>query len=391
MTNPQKFRSLEEVRRYLQEQTQELQLDQQIVDKATKQLARHITAAEPRIMDIGGEPKRNRRMTLDVNFPMVKVPQAQQLATHYALAEKLSEQYKALVNTENEIKLNFGRETGSQYKEVIGQFTKLRQQVAENLRKLLHALAQVAAGHAPKEYLQFVQGLADELATHSKLECDSIKTMTYPALDKAGKLIFGGYIILQNAVNDQGKTLPVLYIVIKWTVGEAVEVFIENEFIVPTLLESGTLVKNMREAAKVVDQQLSLEGFATQIGTLPVSMQISDPVGGMKPEAFSAKDYIRDIRGAKDSLIFTLNTEEPEKVEEIQTQIYMELKSLLKKKRSTRISVRPHGNTLTFSFSNLEHAGGIHPHDLEWLEDKYKLSDTALRRICNEINEDKTR
>lgn len=390
MTDPKKFRSLEEVKRFLAEQTQELSLDDQTIDRNLGQLARlrarKVEAAD--IMDISGPSRGGRKVhrTMNVDFPVVKVPNAEQLKQHYELAERLSEKYKYIVNTENEVRMNFTGENNPAFAEVIGSFEKLKQRVETKLRELFAALSQVAEGHAPKEYKRFVSTLAQELEQNKHIECDGIKTMTYAALDKDNKLVFAGYIILQNAVSDEGKTIPQLYITIKWTVGGDVELFVENEFVAPTLLDNGITISDLRSAATAIAQQMSLEGFSSQIGNLPVSMQIKEPAGGLRREAFSARDYITKIDAETHELIFTLNTTDPQKVQEVQGQIYAELKGLLRKKRGTTIKVRHQGSQLSFSFSNLDHGDTIHPIDVEFLQDKYKLTLPQLRKITNIFN-----
>ena len=389
-----KFRSLEEVRKYLKEAAEQLHLDEQIIDKNVKQLARlaakKIRAAdELKIVDISGDGKSSKRKrTLNVDFPMVKVPDAQTLDKNYKVAERLSEQYKYLLNLENEVKMNFKGTKGSALDTTLGSIAKLKSDVEVKLKAIFLALAQVAEGHAPKQYKQFVQSLAEEISSNDHVECESARTMTYAALNKEGDLVFAGYIILVNAVSDEGKVAPTLYIVIKWTVGGDVEIFVEHEFVAPSLLEGGDTVVNIREAAKSVASQLSLEGFSSQIGNLPVAMQIKEPVGGLRPDLFSASGLIQDVKGAKDELIFTLKPNVTvEQIEEIKGQLYQEVRALVKRKRNTtvRMSAGNH-DQIVFTFIGLDHSGGIHPQDLNFLGESYKLDDGQLRKIANVVN-----
>jgi hypothetical protein len=384
------FRSIEEVKRFLKEKADELRLDQQLIDRSMSQLAKmvkaaQLTAADSQILDFTGGPKQKRK-TMNVDFPVVSVPDVKTLKEHYDMAERLSEQYKFLSNTEAEVKMNFAGDRGSQLKDVLGQFAKLKAQLEETLKNLFMHLAQIAEGHAPKQYLKFVKSLADELEENKHIECDGLQTMTYAALDKENKLVFAGYIILLNAVSDDQKTVPHLYIVIKWTVDGNVELFVEHDFVAPSLLHGGIVVSSLRAAAQAIASQMALEGFSSQIGNLPVSMQIKEPTGGLRREAFSAADWIESVSADDDVLIFKLKTTDPQKVEEVQSQIYLELKALAKRKRSTQIKVRRDQNILKFTFSNIEHGEGIHPYDLEFLHDRYKLSDKQLRQIVNTIN-----
>jgi len=386
-----KFRSLEDVRRLLKQMGEDIGLETQMADKNIRQLARlsaasALKAAEE--FDFSGTTGGKRtKKTINVDFPIVKVPNAAALEKNYKVTEKLSEQYKRLLDIENDLKMTFGKNPSPSYKETLGSVTKMRSNIEATLKRLFEELASVAQRHAPKEYLKFVASLAEELNSKQHLEVDGVDTMTYAALDKTGNLIFAGYIILKNAVNDQGNVAPHIYITIKWTVGGDVEVFVENEFVAPTLLGEGTVVENTKQAAKVIEQQLSLEGFSAQIGNLPVAMQLREPVGGLRSQAFSAAEHIKDVKADRDELIFVLDPQlSEEEIDEVKNQLYLEVKSLRKKKRSTQVRMRTAGNKLIFTFSNLDQEGGVHPSDLEFLEDKYKLSPTQLRKLANVIN-----
>lgn len=393
----QKFRSLEEIRKVVREMLDDQRNDTQLVNQTEKLLAKlaasKVKAAQDfKIMDITNtKTVTKKKRTINVDFPIVKVPSSRELMKSYDLAEALSEKYKYAMNLENEVRMNFSKfGSNKNVQDTLGSIQKLKQSLETNLHKLFQVLNEVANGHAPKEYLKFVQTLADELINNRHIECDSGKTMTYAAIAKGEKneqqLVFAGYIILVNAVSDEGKVAPTLYVVVKWTVGGDVEIFVEHEFFAPTLLTGGTTVENTREAIKVVADQLSLEGFSSQIGNLPVSMQIRQPASGLSPNLFTAAEFIDKVTADADELIFTMKPAGLKNAEQIKTQLFMEVKSMLKNKRSTKVRMKQEGNKIAFTFSGLDQSGGIHVHDLDFLGDKYKLKESQLRKIVNIIN-----
>lgn len=393
----QKFRSLEEIRKVVREMLDDQRNDTQLVNQTEKLLAKlaasKVKAAQDfKIMDITNtKTVTKKKRTINVDFPIVKVPSSRELMKSYDLAEALSEKYKYAMNLENEVRMNFSKfGSNKNVQDTLGSIQKLKQSLETNLHKLFQVLNEVANGHAPKEYLKFVQTLADELINNRHIECDSGKTMTYAAIAKGEKneqqLVFAGYIILVNAVSDEGKVAPTLYVVVKWTVGGDVEIFVEHEFFAPTLLTGGTTVENTREAIKVVADQLSLEGFSSQIGNLPVSMQIRQPASGLSPNLFTAAEFIDKVTADADELIFTMKPAGLKNAEQIKTQLFMEVKSMLKNKRSTKVRMKQEGNKIAFTFSGLDQSGGIHVHDLDFLGDKYKLKESQLRKIVNIVN-----
>jgi hypothetical protein len=391
-----KFRSVEEIKRWVGDQREQFNEDRLVIDQMLKRLTAacsvKVKAAELKFLDISKKGSGAlRKRTLNLEFPIVKVPNASQLQNHYAVAEKLSEQYKFILNAENEIRLNFKgatvkNATSESYAEVSGAIQKLKEDLRTTLEKVFHSLAQIADGHAPKEFKHMMEILTETLSKTETLAAESAKSFTYAALDKAGQLVFGGYILLENAVNDQGKVQPSLYIVLKWTVGEDVEVFVEPEFVAPTLLHGGTVVENMREITLAVERQLTLEGFSSQLGQLPVSVQLRLPNEDDLRNIFSAKDYIKTVRAEPQELIFEMKTSDREVIDQIVPQIYAEVKAMVRKKRSTTVRYSVKGPVVTFTFSNLDHGGGLHPQDLEFLQDKYGLNPSQMRKIVNVVN-----
>lgn len=395
-----KFRSVEEIKRWIGEQRTQFNEDRVVVEKVITRLKaacgatpQQIQAAELKILDITSKGSGAlRKRTMNLQFPMVKVPNADKLEKNYKIAEKLSEQYKYLQGVENELRMNFKGQTvkdatTQSYAEVSGAITKLKNDVQAVLEKLFVALAEVAQGHAPKEYKHMMELMTKALTENAELAAESAKSMTYAALDKQGNLMFTGYIILINAINDQAKVLPALYIVLRWTVGGNVEVFVESEFVAPTLLHHGTTVENMNEITKAVERQLALEGFSSQLGQLPVDTQLRFPATqDSLRDAFSAKDYLKDVRAERNALIFEFKTSDREVIDSLMGQVYAEVKAMIRKKRGTTARYSVKGPVVTFTFSNLDHGSGLHPMDLEFLEDKYGLTPTQMRRITNIIN-----
>lgn len=387
MDNAQKFRSLQEVKKYLDEMSEQVKQDEERIDQSVKLLSKiKVKAVEFKILDISGDGKnKGKKKTINVDFPMVKVPNKNALEHDYKLAEELSERYKALIQNENQVRLAFKDSKGPQFKALMAEFQKLKTTIEVHLRKLFASLSRIAEGHAPKEFKEFMVGMAEELESH--IEYDDAKTIMYASVDKEANLVFAAYIILTNSVSDEGKIAPHLYIVVKWTVGGDVEVFIEHEFQAPSLLEGGSVVENLHQAAKAVKYQLELEGFSSQIGTLPVSMQIRVPRSGLSRELFSPREWINSVEAEEHELIFKLKSGIDSKaMKEISYQLFQEVKTMVKAKRSTKIRMQIQNNEVKFSFVGMEHGKGIAPYDVEFLKDKYGMDNNQLRKIVNIIN-----
>ena len=97
---------------------------------------------------------------------------------------------------------------------------------------------------------------------------------------------------------------------------------------------------------------------------------------------------LKSVEAVKDNLIFHFkNSVSGKAIDECKVNLYLEIRNMLKKKRSTQVRMRTDlsQKLISFTFSNLT-VEGVTPHDLEWLQDKYKLNDSQLRKISNEIN-----
>jgi len=383
------FRTIDEIKTFLKATRESFLQEQVLFNISVARLSKSVlTAADPKIMDISGDKdlKIKRTKTLNVDFPVVTVPNMNELQKNYSRVSKYSEQYKSLIATENEIKMNFKNASNKNLVALLGSFTKLKEDMEAAMRELFAFLHKVAQKHAPKEYLDFVTSVAKNLEENKHIECDSIDTFTYVALSKEGELVFAGYVILKNAVSDDGKIAPHIYVTIKWTVKGNVEIFVEHEFVAPSLLEHGKVVEDTKQAVKSIANQLALEGFSAEIGNLPVSMQIKEPAGGLRREAFSASKNIVDVHAKHEELIFELKPGlKPNEIEEIKAQLFMEVKGM-RKSRNVKIRMSQKGNDLTFTFSNLDQSNGILLQDIEFLQDRYHLDSTQLRKIVNTIN-----
>ena len=394
-----KFRSLQEVKRYLDEQTQKLREHFQVIDFNISQLSAmlkpvRLKALEIKVMDFSGDSahggKPVKRKTINTDFPIVKVPNKTQLIKNYREAEKLSQQYKSLVQNEAEVRMTFRNATNVNFQSLMSNFTKLKNDIEKKLRELFKVLNNIAEGHAPKEYKNFVKGLADELNDEQHIECDNISNFTYVGVTTVGDLLFAGYIVLTNAMSDEGKLIPHLYIAVRWVVsGEdsgKVDIFVEHDFVEPSLLSGGMVVENLKDAVKVITNQLSLEGFSSQIGNLPIKMQLKDP-SRLNKEAFSAGSRVKSIDVDHEHITFNLvKGISASELEEISNQLFVELKSILRNKRNAKLRMRRNIGKIEFFISNLDQSSGVTPYDLEFLKEKYKLSDQVLRKVANEIN-----
>ena len=231
------FKTLNDIQKYLDDTQKKLSLDFHAVDDAILMLKANKVSSATVDLDLTGDPNRKyEKRPIKVDFPLAKVPNAKQLEKDYWLAEKLTKQYNELLLNESSMKVVFTNATNANYLKLAMYFSKLKKDIEKKLRELFKELNRVAEGHAPVEFKKFIAFVAKNLDDNQHIECDNISTFTYASMNKKRELVFAGYIVLHNAISDEGNMIPSLYVTVAWTVGGGAEIFVEHEFIPPMML-----------------------------------------------------------------------------------------------------------------------------------------------------------
>lgn len=398
-----KFRSLEEVNRWIREQQDEVAAISSIAEQQIKLLSKRVLAYE--VIDITGDPtllkqqkKRARKsLVIDTTFPTVKVPNVRELTKKYKILEELHTKYLTVEEAVASITLEFSNRRGDQVEKTIGDLTKLKASVEKVMRELFDAISKVAHAHAPEKFKLYVEAIAEEL--EKTLQYKSSTSALYVAPEETGKLVFVAYLILQNVVNDEDEEAPTLYIAIKWIVGGAVTIHVDHEFTMPARLSNGVAVASLHDAARAINRLLAIEGFAAQIGTLPVSMKLKHPMRDLTKDNFILKEFISKIVVDKNMISFDLvKGLTSNQYEGVKDQIFYDLKThlkvttmreksnlkVIKKPRITLLPVK--GVRLTFRIGDVAGAAQLDTEDFEFLADKFGLSHSDLLKVTNVIN-----
>lgn len=373
------FRSIEEFKRFVDKLAVEIKDDVKLAEDTAKKLQARIIKAdvEMEVLDISQDaaPATRQKRTTKTDFPVVTVPNKDKLKKNYAVAERMERQYQLLLQTEADLISSFPKAANANAKAVLKSLQGLKADLEQALRKLFISLNAVATRHAPKEYTKFVKSIADSL--NEKLEFDSLDSFTYAALTQEDELIFTGYIVLRNAVSNEGTIAPHVYVAISWVVNGSIKVYVDHDFLLPTNLKHGTTVKDSKDALRSIETQLALEGFSSVIGALPATLRLKQTVDELR-KGLTMRKYVTSIVARENELVFKVTDTK------IANDLYRELKTSTKK--GTLIRMRVKANEIVFVFSDRGNPGGISPLDLSYLQDTYGLSEAQLRRITNAIS-----
>jgi hypothetical protein len=397
-----RFRYIEDVSRYLDQMSQEIDELDGVIKIQQKSLAylrrprdnvkASIVNAATFEFDVSpdaGAKRSHLKRKIDPELTKVVVPNIKKLQEQYGLSEDLYEKHRTLEAIETQLAMQFPDKRGPAYEEAIGSLRKLKAKVADRLKDVLGFLNQVAAEHVPRTFKKYMDAIVKEVQEHVLFESNQV--FLYVSTTPEGELAFTSYLMLQNATNDEGQVTPHLYISVQWVVGQSIHVQINHEYELPNQLmkDPGTEVGSVGEAVKAIAHLLDIEDFATALGTVPLATQLKMDPSKISEGMFTYRSFIDKVSVDADKLVFHLRkgtTEE--QIDELKYPLYQEVKELFKNGRNTKVRMRINGTKeIEFSIINVAKQGEVNYGDAEFLKDKFGLNDSQLRKVVTILNQ----
>jgi len=397
-----KFRYIDDVQRFLDKMAEEIDETEKLVKVYQTQLAylrkpkgwvtaSLVKAAEMEMTITQDGPKKAYlKRKIDPELTKVVIPKISKLEKQYALSEDLYAKHRTLEMAEAQIAMQFPDRRGEAYDAVVATMNTLKAKVAEELKKVLGFLNEVAEEHVPKTFQKYIDAVRQEVQEHVFFEDSNL--FLYVSTTPEGEIAFTYYLMLKNATNDEGEVTPTLYISVQWVVGDSITVQLNPEYELPgqLLKEGGTEVSSVGEAVKAISELLALEDFASSLGTVPLSTQLRKPASELKPEMFTYKDFIQKLDVDNDKLIFKLRKGvDEEQLKEIGYALFQEVKSLFKNSRTAKIRMKPSTTQIEFTVTNIAKGSDISTYDAEFLVDKFGISEQQLRKVITILNNPK--
>lgn len=406
-----RFRYLDDYTRFIEQMEEELRDTEQVVqqqqkllsslnkDKESMNLARFCSAAftfdvTPSDKKALNRVQKQMKTAIDTTHTKIAIQNLGKLKTQYALAEDLYEKHKTVEAMETQLSLQFPDRRGEAFKAAQASLAALKGKVAAQLKIVFGYLNEVAAKHVPKEFVNYMDLVGKTVSDHVKF--DSSELFLYVSVDKDGTLLFTYYLMLQNAVNDEGRVTPQLYISLQWKLGKGgenkVTVQLNHEYEVPNKLahSGGVDVHTVGDAVKAIGKLLDLQDFSSALGIVPLTLQLKVDPQNLNTHMFSARDMIQSISVDEHYLNFTLRKEANTKeiIGQIAQQLYTDIKGLLKSKAEIFMKPEKKGSATVLSFHIVKkaQAGEFSAHDAEFLRDRFGLTDSAMKKIVNILN-----
>lgn len=403
-----KFRYLDDIQRFLTKMAKEVEETGKLVLQQQKLLASTMRKVDTSCIqasmvfnvtpsDRKDQLKTIRKMKtkIDPGFTKVVIPNMKKLESQYNLAEDLYAKHKAVESVETTLSLSFPNRRGPEYDATVAQLNTMKAKIADQLKICLQFLNDVATQHVPKQFTQYTQLIADMVNEHVIFK--ESQSFLYVSVHE-GVLLFTNYLLLLDAINDEGEITPHLYISVQWMLGPepSVSVDLNHEYEVPNkLIGSGEDVDSVGAAVKAINDMLDIESFSSALGVVPLALQLKVDPAALNPNMFVYRDFISKVIVDERTISFKLRKEadSPETVAVIAAQLYKELKGLLKSK-GVRLTMRQDKvagvHVITFTIVKIAEGGEFNATDLEFLRDKFGLTNQALRKIAQIVNNEKS-
>lgn len=394
-----RFRYLEDYLRYLSKMQEEVDDNEQLINQYQKQLASVLGKVFPVLaattFDITPRDRKEQlkdlrklKTVVDPTLKKIVIPNMAKLESQYKMAEDLHEKHKLLDSMESQMSLQFPDRRGDAFNDAINAIRVLKAKVADQLKQVLGFLHEVASKHVPESFQLYMDGIVS-LINRNVIFKDS-DLFLYVSVSDEGELVFTYYLMLRDVINDDGFITPHLYISVQWQLGNksSVQVQLNHEYEVPNkLIGHGEAVGSVQEALKAISDLLDIENFSTALGVIPLSLQLKVDPHKMNMSMFSYRDMIAKVVVDDNYLKFELRPEcnTPELIKQVATQLYMELRGLVKGK-GTKLLMKTEKNVVTFNLSKLATQGEFNAYDFEFMRDKFGLNDAKLRKIAKIIN-----
>lgn len=293
------------------------------------------------------------------------------------------------------------RDMGMDSAKAIEDLVRVRKKMYATLDEAFKFIQGEALRTLPPLFGAFIRRL--ERLVSRAIAYDSAVNYTYVFVADNGDLCYSNYLHLNNAIDDDGDTIPDLIIIASLRIaqkGGATTHFLDvAEQFEPPSDKFFTSVINpdkMQTVAMKMADLLQVTHFANSIKRIPIKLLLSP--GNITPDLFSYSDKITkvEVDDSNNQLLFWLKPQVKDKAEvnSIVTQLYLDTKGLVTSTRArARVAMTEKTNSkgnkcwvISFFLIRGDNAPSASVDDLEFLKDRFSLPDNAIREILKTIN-----
>jgi hypothetical protein len=322
------------------------------------------------------------------------------LEKNFAIVRSLWESKDALGALE--AKLRMSKALGADSNTALAGIASVRKQITQGLADAGNFLSNQAAKTMPEEFALVIKNI-QKLVSRAIAYGD---TTTFSYLFPDGdNLCYCSYIELKDVIDEKGSRIPQLFIVVSFVLGSGLmgkkTYFMDvlHEFEPPSnaLLTSEINPAKLATVANELSDLLQISHFANNIKRIQIDLLISPE--SIKRELFSFSEHIAAVESNSEEqqLNFFLKPTVRDKalVDKIQQQLYLDVKGLVVKTRArmrAAITEKEYkgvkSTCISFFILRGTDAPAASAEDLDFLKERFNLSDKAVNQILININKD---
>ena len=321
------------------------------------------------------------------------------LGKKFAIIKSLWVAKAALATMEAQIRS--AKTLGSDQSTALSDLVSVRKSITRGLEEAGQFLQRQTEKNAPEEFVTSVKNI-QKLVSRCLAYGDTT-TFSY-MFPQDANLCFCSYIELKDIIDDKGVRVPALYIVVSLVLSPGMmgkkQYFMDvlHEFEPPSesILTSEINPAKIATVANELADLLQVSNFSNSIKRIPISLLLNPEK--LKPEMFSSGEFIATIGSTENGLFFVLKPTVQDKavVDKIQSQLFLDVRNLIANTRarmspSITFDTNEDGakcTKITYNFIRGKDAPSASKEDLEFLKERFNLSDKAVNAILVNINKD---
>lgn len=359
------------------------------------------TAMGPIIVDVNSPaPKKSPSGPTNLKPQLVK-----SIKKNFVVLESLYEARASLETLEAKLRASsraLGSENNGSAKALVG-LQEVRKKVIKGIQDALTFLSAEATKTMPENFAEFIKKMG--ILAKRSLTYESANTFSYLFISKEETLVYTAYLQLKDLIDDKGARIPELFIVISLDMGATknsnkyyLDVLFEFETPSDKLLTSEINPMKMSGVANNLAELLNVSHFANSIQRIPIGLLLNP--AKLTRSMFSYSEYIDTLEVTDDGtnqINFWLKPDVVDKplIDDIAKQLYLDFRGLIS---STRAKVRTAfpqkkkggvtRQVITFFVTRESGSPAAQPEDVEFLKDRFNLSDSTVVRILQTINKE---
>ncbi len=384
------FRSLPEIDKFLSDLKTKLDDVDSLLKQYQSQFARQTATLE---FKINTDKPTDVKTFKSTKVDKIVIPKIDTLRKNFAIVQELSDTVAELDTVYNNVSVNFRSLRGSA--DLLKKIKALKASAEVKMNRALSFLDTVGNKYAPTQFKDIVQSTMNFLVT--VLDYKKSTNYLYAFETPTSDIAFCFYVKLSNLVDDDGEQYPEMYLAFtnvlkaksadKSKLDSSYYVTTLNSFSVPNSFSFGKEVSNQSEAVAAISSLLDLDNVSNAIGIIPHGLDPSKVVR----KNFKDSTKIARIIVEPTAFIFELiKSVKKAEANSIISSLYMDIKGLVSKVKGANIKVKitnADGRyTIRYSLSNLATENQVSTNDLDWLQERFNLSDDKLRKIVRELN-----